>query len=613
MKLGLVIKVTNSGVGEAYSLNKNTDWARHICDVRIAINTLIGFDGSGKSVILAKFLGVSGYLLCIIKARSEGSGRGGDNVAAWIHIPANCCLASSEILDLLNRVEMAVSASIKIDTETLRTLFDQDYGESDVMLSATSNIVSNSSKKFALRYYNNGDFTMNELFGKAIAQQEYSSYEGVFFVDKRTGITSYGDVLSFEPKEICTLLPLSKIDGFIPCFLSQGKYIPFTKAIEMVAGSPITIHWHKEGYAIVKKTFVAQKGPECPDSARIVPSDYKLIVKREHFHIYDPNSVPINDATIAINDKPMVGNYMEISESAYNKGVRLSVRAKDFAEYRRENEKLSKNMRIFMGHNSYHYDFEIPLCDGENKYASFSIDTRHKLKHCPIKGYATYDFNIHESNRGVNRLEATGDWKLRIKYFLYGMLSVILVAFLYAGYSALENYEAKSEATLLPSNSEDGNQDVDSKEMEMAIQDVDSKKMEMAIHYLEKDEWHKDSLDNYPITEGLFEALNTFDIDKLKAFDDKLSPKSPKLQDIVSKLGSSIEKGVDPKVGKEPFAGKYNSPNDKKINIKNYINWVSNRHEPAPKKAPSDPQKTKGSGHDNGTQRGRQGKGGTDQ
>ena len=104
MKLGLVIKITNGGVSEAYSINKNEEWARYAGDVRPAINTLNGFDGSGKCILLTKFLGGLGYLLCLIKARPEGSGRGGDYVSAWIHVPSNCDLSNSEIVNLLSQV-----------------------------------------------------------------------------------------------------------------------------------------------------------------------------------------------------------------------------------------------------------------------------------------------------------------------------------------------------------------------------------------------------------------------------------------------------------------------------------------------------------------------------
>ena len=38
MKLGLVIKITNGGVSEAYSINKSEEWSRYAEDVRPAIN-----------------------------------------------------------------------------------------------------------------------------------------------------------------------------------------------------------------------------------------------------------------------------------------------------------------------------------------------------------------------------------------------------------------------------------------------------------------------------------------------------------------------------------------------------------------------------------------------
>ena len=82
MKLGLVIKITNGGESEGFSINKNDSWAHYATDARSAIKELSNFDASEKTVYLLKFLGTLGYLLCVIKARPEGSGRPNDNTAA---------------------------------------------------------------------------------------------------------------------------------------------------------------------------------------------------------------------------------------------------------------------------------------------------------------------------------------------------------------------------------------------------------------------------------------------------------------------------------------------------------------------------------------------------
>ena len=44
MKLGLILKNTNTGESETYSINKHEVWARYASDARSAIKELQGFD-----------------------------------------------------------------------------------------------------------------------------------------------------------------------------------------------------------------------------------------------------------------------------------------------------------------------------------------------------------------------------------------------------------------------------------------------------------------------------------------------------------------------------------------------------------------------------------------
>lgn len=583
MKLGLVIKITNGGVAEAMSINKDESWARYIPnDVRLEINVLDNYDGTEKTVYLAKFLGSAGYFIALIKTAPRGSTnwRNWDNTTAWIHVPATCDISNSEIISVLQDVETAISASKGIDTELLNQIFDKCYNANDVLLSAAGTIVSNNDADYGIRYYNK-DYTLHELLGISIAQQEYSNYKGIFFIDSNDGITSRCKELDFEPQKICQYAPPSPIDGFTPCFPLQGKYQSFNKAIEVPEGGQVTIHWVKNGYAIIKKTFTAKESSTCPNSALINPNEYKVIVKREHFHIYDPNSVPVTNADISIDGMTMIGESMEISESSYNEGVRLLIRAKGLADYRKEKEKLSRNMQIFMGHTFYHYDFEIPLQDGEEKIgkASFSIDTHHKLKHCPIKGYTTEDYSMHIHE--VNRLYVEDDLKSKIKFFLYGVASVIIAAILIVAYNALDDYEFRlgwppiKEIKHAPQSTLPQERDA------TVPQDTEKTDLQRAIEYLESSEtWHKDELDNFDATKGLFEALNDFNLDVLKQKKDAGFSDSGKFSEIVSLLDEYIISGRNPHVGKENFNGKYNGPNDKGIKVENYIKWLKEDHSP---------------------------------
>ena len=584
MKLGLVIKITNEGVpGETFSINKEDVWARYTEDVRTPIKELTNFDGTEKVAYLAKFLGKEGYLMCVIKARPEGSGRANDNTAAWIHVPAFVDVTSLTICSILKDVEVAISGEKGIDKQQLDSLFSKEYNTKDVQFPAVATIASRSDSTYAVRYYN-GDFKLYELLGPSVAQKEYGNYKGIIFLDEQQGITHTSqDVLDFEPKKICQYAPPTPIDGFTPCFPMQGKYQSFNKAIEVPEGGQVTIHWVKNGYAVVKKSFVAKDGPTCPKAALINPSEYKVIIKREHFHIYAPNGVPVPDADISIDGVTMIGDSMEISETSYNEGVALVIRVKGLADNKREKEKLSQNMHINMEYHLYHYDFEIPLRDGEEKlgHASFSIETHHKLKHCPIEGYETEDDNLYESKRDVNLLCKSSDWKMKIKFFLYGVASVIVAAILTVAYNALDNYEFRlgwppiKEIKHAPQSTLPQENDA------TVSQDTVKTDLQRAIEYLDASEtWHKDSLNKYEATKGLFDALNDFNLDVLKQKEDAGLSNSGKFSEIVSLLDKYIISGKNPHIGKENFDGKYNSPTDKGVIVENYQKWLKEDHSP---------------------------------
>lgn len=589
MKLGLVIKITNEGVpGESFSINKEDNWARYTEDVRTPIKELANFDGTERVAYLAKFLGKDGYLICVIKARPEGSGRPNDNTASWIHVPAFVDITSSTICSILKDVEVAISGEKGIDKQQLDSLFSQEYNTKDVLYSAVATIASRNDSTYAVRYYN-GDFKLYELLGSAIAQKEYGNYKGIIFIDEQQGITHTSQkVLNFEPKKICQYAPPPQMDGFTPCFPLQDKYQSFNKAIETPEGGQVTIYWVKNGYAVIKKSFVAKEEPVCPNSALISPNEYKIIVRRDHFHIYDPNSIPVKNPDISIDGMPMTGDSMEILESSYNEGVRLLIRVKGLADYRNDKEKLSKNMQIIMGHHFYHYDFEIPLQGEEEKlgYASFSIETRHKLKHCPIQGYETEDLSLCESNRGVNQLIVNDNWKIKVKYFLYGIASVIVAGILYTGCRALENYEfqlgwppfkeiQKNDNAETDDTNTDGNT-----QGNMPTKEYGDDNLASAIMYLDNNAaWNKDSLNNFEATRGLFEDLNEFKYQRiLDCYNNQLNQSSVKIQEIIAAFEVNNNNTWNPQHGKEANGGCYNSPDDNIIVVQNYIDWLSNEH-----------------------------------
>lgn len=448
MKLGFVLKITNEGVpGETFSINKKDSWARYTEDVRTPIKELVNFDGTEKVVYLVKFLGDIGYLICVIKARPEGSGRPNDNTAAWIFFPAIVNISSEETVKVLKTVEEAISGKKGTNFEQLKILFDHEYETNNVLISAVGIICSRTDSTYTIRYFN-GDFTLYELLGNYIAQQEYSNYKGIILIDKTMGIKhSSNSELNFEPRQICTYNPISHIDGFTPFIFANNQCIPFEKSLEVPIGTPITIYWKKNGYGIIKKTFVAEHNSIYPETAKINQKDYKIIIPKKLFYVIDPDGIPVNQFNVSINHHMMEGNTMEVSEANYQQGLTISIDAKGFNEWKETvaNLPLDKQKTVKLSKQTFHYEFAIPVYDEEkkNNETIVIVETFHKLNSSPIKGYSLEGIRIQDGVGRVNRLIIDDKIFPKLRYIAYGFVLCIFIQLMYAGYNALENYEFK--------------------------------------------------------------------------------------------------------------------------------------------------------------------------
>lgn len=584
MKIGLVIKITNGGESEGFSINKNDSWAHYATDARSAIKELSNFDASEKIVYLLKFLGASGYLLCVIKARPEGSGRPNDNTAAWIHIPSNVRISSDETINILKNVEQAISEEKKTNEAQLTELFNREYETDDALFSAVGTIISKSDTLYGIRYFN-GDFLLNELLGSYVAQQEYGKYKGIILIDKKQGIVHKSNSeLNFEPKKILRFAPAKSIDGFVACFKPQNQLVQFSKPIEVPVDTPLSLFWYKKGYATIQKNFVAKGGPNLPNEALISPMDYKVIIPKNLFIVTDNHNKPLNDFNVNINFKLMEGDSMEVSEASYKQGLTITVSSKGYDDWKESNFhlQLDRQQHIKLSKRLYHYEFAIPIYVGENRHndALVIIESHDKLTKSPIEGYSL-EYEIYEGEGRVNRITYDNGWLYKLKYVGIGVASCILAIMLWAGWQALDNYELIIGWPPYKEIKNAQEEPLPQKSNATVSQDTEKTDLQRAIEYLEACEtWHKDSLEKYEATKGLFEALNTFDRNALMQKKEAGLSSSKKFSEIVSLLDNYIISGRNPKVGKENFEGKYNSPTDKGITVENYIKWLKEDHSP---------------------------------
>lgn len=572
MKLGLILKITNGGESETFSINKQEAWARYASDARSAIKELRGFDGSDKTVYLLKFLGGIGYLLSVIKSRPEGSGRPNDNTAAWIFVPSSSVVPASEMEQVLKQVEEAISESKGVNNAKLEETFNKDYETKKVLVSAVGSISSSADGNYALRYYN-GDYRLNELLGEHLAQAEYARFKGVFFVENNSGVElSTNDVLNFEPKQSITISPLKSVGGFVAGFPTAKGFVKFDRDIELAMGQKITMEWHRDNYAPIVKTFTA--GVDNTANLEIKETERRVRIQRSWFKVQDFHGISIKNANVSINHQLITGDYLDVAESLLvNNGIYVDIQASGYEEFHEKLQEIPANKVIKLHHSVYEYF--VPIYDGEQQVgnAKLTVSAKQRISKSPLKGYEIESHNVLVYRVG---------FMSKFKTFAYGFVSCLLLILLYAGAQALEEYEfqfgwppfkhVEGQQTPTIGNETDGG------EIDVNVNDSLTSK---AINYLDSHKsWNKDSLENNEITQGLFDELNEFKVDDINGrFEEKLHS-SQNLQKVVEALLGNQNKGFDPHDGKLSNEGKYNKPSDKNINIDNYIKCLSVNHAP---------------------------------
>lgn len=583
MKLGLVIRIASGGEGEHSSINKDLSWGNFIEDVRSTTDELTDFYRTGKTVKFLKFLGEYGYLICVVQAAPDGSERLRDSTAAWIHIPANMDIHGEKLVSVIQEVEFAISARKGIDVERLKNVFEKDYNCKEVLISAASTIRSNNEAGFAARTCGHGaDYQLHELLGEYLYQTEYNNYKSVFLLEKSSGVSmKNGNLLKFKLKPMCTFPAPNNTMGF--CAYIDKPLTLFNKPIEVIDGTKVTLRWKKEGCSDICKSFTAifLNSNTTPKEVYISTSDCKRIIERSWFRVFSKNHVKLENLVIRINDTIFKDNTLEISEESFNRGVRLNISCEGYKDIMKNNVQFPIPEFLYMEDKIYYYEFFLPTYNCgqiKEKGAKVIIETNHLLTGSPIKGYLSLN-RIYEGvdNGKYNYLKYSDNLKLKVKYFLCGLLSFFFIGLLLTGWKELNSFKESPEFSIdkLPIKE---NNSIDADNTDDANNEIntnDSIQM-TATNYLDSNEtWIKDSLNCYSQLKGLFEDLNVFRKDKIE------NEWSHKLNDSKNfmKIVDALKKCKwDPAIGKEENDGKYNSVSENEITIAQYINWISIEH-----------------------------------
>lgn len=559
-KLGIIVK--NSTVKTIFERNAEQSWSKATGnDMATPMNKLTFSSNDTEPAIYIKFLGREGYLLALVFANS-GATRSGSYFTVWVHVPAACNISNEETVEVIKQIKEVAKTGNFASSPIYDEIAGKTYPDKGVLLPAVSTICSDpNASKYGVRRLSN--FTLKELFGNNIAQHEYAKYKGIFLLNKSVGFGNDFEELGAELKEVRTLQAPKTQEGFKPYIVVAREDMPFTKAVEFLDGADLCIKWKKEGYkSISKKAKVTDKEEDFQNSIKIdAKEDIYKEVHCDNIKVYGSDGNSIANFEVWLNRLPEDRKTFYVPTCGE---CQITIKADEYEDKDVTLKELTSDKGIKLEKKLHHYRFAL---EGSN--VEFSITTQRRLTKSPIKGYSA-DGDISE--HGINRLSYGGIWQ-KVKYFGIGFGTCLLAVGLYVGWNVFVmdrelKFVDKQEAGQTATQDEDDTL-------------TDTQK---ALNYLQNnDTWHKDSLDRFDATHGLFDELNEFKIDKIKDKNDTLN------NDKLAKIVEALEQiPADSRPGTHD--GKYNAKDDKQININNYINSINNTATPQSQTTPSVPQ-----------------------
>lgn len=560
-KLGIVIQAANQGNQDIFQRNKEQSWANSIHELRKPMNGLTFSKDDTEPAIYVEFLGEKGYLLALV---FSDRARDADNATVWVHVPAGCNISSAETVEVIEQIkEVAKTGNFK-SNPIFDEIADKTYQDKGVLVPAVSTICSDpKASKYGVRRLSN--FTLKELFGNNIAQHEYAKYKGIFLLNQSVGFGNDFEELGAELKKVRTLQAPKSQEGFEPYIVVAREDVPFTKAVEFPDEADVHIEWRKEGYrAISKPAKVTEKEEDFQNSIKInAEKDIYREVHRDNIKVLGSDGKSIESFEVWLN---RLLQDRKIFYVPTRRECKITIKADEYEDKDITLKELTSDKGIKLEKKQYTYRFAL-----EGSKEEYILTTQRRLTKSPIKGYSADDVI---SEKDVNNLSYDGILQ-KIMYFGIGLGACLLAVGLYVGWNVFvmdrePKFVDKQEAGQTATQDED-----------FTPTDTD---MQKAFNYLESnDTWHKDSLDRFDATRGLFDELNEFEVNKIKDRNATLN------NDKLGKIVEALEQiPADSRPGTHD--GKYNAKDDKQININNYINSINNTATPQSQTTPSVPQ-----------------------
>lgn len=576
-KLGFVIKKASQGAGNAIECNKG-QWINKVVDIREYLKLFNGLQGTDNIVTFISF-DEGGCFLTQFRAIS---GRGGDFLSGWIFIPSNIEISGEDVINAYNFARgILTESNISEVKGRIESFFSKEYAQKEY------NFKYQASKGsyFGVRYI--GHYSLKEILGDNRYQPYYKDYKAIFLLDKsdevkitNEALTAFNDITQLEIVETAVLMPpedrdLQKLGSGTKILTVDGCV--FKAPFLVNKGSKHDFILSREGFNNLRITITVTL-----DKQKIDLTKYKIewskSISSSMFTIRDGTGKKIEHGYhIKVNEKDLAYEPISISEDDCRQAV-VTITSDDYETYEQTHNLLNGDCEIPLHRKLRTLRKKIKLANGE--LAEFTIES----KNLPSNGNPLLEG--YESQDGCLQLDPIYKWKQRFWGFAAAIIITMIAVASYAFNVWLDTHRFKfglppwEEIKSSPASHQDyssNNEEQDSSDTIKTDSIVSS--MVKAIQYLDgNDVWSKSEMEKYPELQGLFDDMNNFDLQRLlDNWKEKLDS-SQNFKKISEAARTNFENNWNPKQGKcNPT---YNRPNDERISLGNYIEWLSHDQTP---------------------------------
>ena len=574
-KIGIAIKITSAGSGQPIAINGG-DWAKRVIDVRDILKHIPSMvSDHSKIIIFVSFAEDA----CLLTVARTVSGRPWDNVAGWIHIPSNLVITGQEVNSVISKVKKLISATELPEDAELNALFGKEYDTKSISARYEA---SKRAGKFAKR--DTVIYSLEELLGENRYQSYYSEYNAVFLTSEIDAVVDAEDVSSKKLSVLITRIPPTtceiqdKLGKFVTLLLSSRQV--FNDAILLNKGQTITLIAERDGFEPISFMVTAETDGQVCTLPKAV---WRKKISTANFDVKSESGKDLNgEAKISVNDIDITTRPNFFSENECESAY-VVISANGYDTFKSKVRLGNNRLPITLDRRIEEFRKKIQLKNGATGEISIAGKGINRYE-SPIKGYVENDGYLEymPGNAWLQRLFGFG-----VAVALWLIIQFIgwwnSVEFQTSSYFPwIEAVSKKAKRSTVETQSQ---YTVGNGQNEENIDDTtDSKNsftdLNAALKYLDDNNvWEKSELEKYPDLQGLFDDLNNMDTYKLGyTWIEKLK-ESKNFKEVAKVAKRNFEKGWNPKQGSHTPT--YNtSPDDYRINLTNYKNWLDRDQTP---------------------------------